>query len=114
MSVAALAREHLLGFLRALREAGIAAPAPKRADFLLSIAASPPQDVDAAVVFGNGRDLLRVVDRVAQLLGQHPLDDWLAEHEEVFVQRVLKADPPVVLSRLELAISKCRAGDRWW
>ncbi len=47
MSVAALAREHLLGFLRALREAGIAAPAPKRADFLLSIAASPPQDVDA-------------------------------------------------------------------
>ena len=45
--MAALAREHLLGFLRALREAGIAAPAPKRADFLLSIAASPPQDVDA-------------------------------------------------------------------
>ena len=47
MSVAGLARAHLLGFLRALREAGIAAPAPKRADFLLSIAASPPEDVDA-------------------------------------------------------------------
>lgn len=47
MSVAVLAREHLLGFLRALREVDIAAPAPKRADFLLSIAASPPQDVGA-------------------------------------------------------------------
>jgi uncharacterized protein len=47
VSVAGLARDHLLGFLRALREAGIAAPAPKRADFLLSIVASPPESVDA-------------------------------------------------------------------
>ena len=47
MSVAVLAREHLLGFLRALREAGVAAPAPKRADFLLSLVTSPPADVDA-------------------------------------------------------------------
>jgi uncharacterized protein len=47
VSVAVLARQHLLMFLRALGEAGIAAPAPKRADFLLSIAASPPEDVEA-------------------------------------------------------------------
>jgi uncharacterized protein with von Willebrand factor type A (vWA) domain len=47
VSAAVLAREHLLGFLRALREAGIAAPAPKRTDFLLSIVASPPEEVDA-------------------------------------------------------------------
>jgi uncharacterized protein with von Willebrand factor type A (vWA) domain len=47
VSAAALAREHLLGFVRAVREAGIAAPAPKRSDFLLSIAASPPENVDA-------------------------------------------------------------------
>ena len=46
MSSAGLARAHLVGFLRALREAGIAAPVPKPADFLLSIAASPPEDVD--------------------------------------------------------------------
>ena len=47
MSATAVAREHLLAFLRALREAGVAAPAPKRADFLLSLVTSPPGDVDA-------------------------------------------------------------------
>jgi uncharacterized protein with von Willebrand factor type A (vWA) domain len=47
VSATALAREHLLRFLRALNEASIAVPAPKQADFLLAITASPPEDVDA-------------------------------------------------------------------
>jgi uncharacterized protein with von Willebrand factor type A (vWA) domain len=41
------AREHLLRFLRALNEAGIAAPAFKQADFLLALTRSPPEHIDA-------------------------------------------------------------------
>ena len=42
-----LAREHLHGFLRALEDAGVAVAPPKKADFLVSLVASPPADVDA-------------------------------------------------------------------
>lgn len=42
-----LAGEHLHGFLRSLDEAGMAVSAPKKADFLLSVVASPPGDVEA-------------------------------------------------------------------
>jgi uncharacterized protein with von Willebrand factor type A (vWA) domain len=41
-----LAREHLHAFLRALEDAGVAVSSPKKADFLLSLVASPPDDVD--------------------------------------------------------------------
>ena len=44
---AALAREHLHGFLRALEEAAVAVSSPKKADFLMALVASPPDDVDA-------------------------------------------------------------------
>ena len=47
MSASEPAREHLLRFLRALNEAGVAAPAPKQADFLRALRASPPQDIGA-------------------------------------------------------------------
>jgi hypothetical protein len=40
------AREHLHAFLRALEDAGVTVASPKKADFLLSIVASPPADVD--------------------------------------------------------------------
>jgi uncharacterized protein len=44
---AALAREHLHAFLRALEEAAVAVSSPKKADFLMALVASPPDDVDA-------------------------------------------------------------------
>jgi uncharacterized protein with von Willebrand factor type A (vWA) domain len=47
MPAVALARERLHAFLRALEEAGAGASPPKRADFLVSLVASPPADVDA-------------------------------------------------------------------
>jgi uncharacterized protein with von Willebrand factor type A (vWA) domain len=39
------ARDHLHGFLRALEDAGVAIASPKKADFLVSLVASPPDDV---------------------------------------------------------------------
>ena len=47
MTAATQAREHLLAFLRALNECGLTVPAPKQADFLLALTASPPDDVEA-------------------------------------------------------------------
>jgi uncharacterized protein len=44
MSVAA-ATEHLHGFLRSLEDAGVGPSPPKKADFLLAVAASPPDSV---------------------------------------------------------------------
>jgi uncharacterized protein with von Willebrand factor type A (vWA) domain len=41
-----LARDHLHAFLRALEDTGVAVASPKKADFLMSIVASPPADVD--------------------------------------------------------------------
>jgi uncharacterized protein len=41
------ARDHLHAFLRALEEAGVAVSSPKKADFLMALVASPPDDVDA-------------------------------------------------------------------
>jgi uncharacterized protein with von Willebrand factor type A (vWA) domain len=41
-----LARDHLHGFLRALEDAGVSVAPPKKADFLVSLVASPPADVD--------------------------------------------------------------------
>lgn len=46
MPAAALARDHLHGFLRALEDAGVAVAPPKKADFLVSLVASPPANVD--------------------------------------------------------------------
>jgi uncharacterized protein len=46
MPAAALARDHLHGFLRALEDAGVGVAPPKKADFLVSLVASPPADVD--------------------------------------------------------------------
>jgi uncharacterized protein with von Willebrand factor type A (vWA) domain len=46
MPAAALARDHLHAFLRALEDAGVAVASPKKADFLVSLVASPPADVD--------------------------------------------------------------------
>ena len=57
-----LAREHLHGFLRALEDAGIAVAPPKKADFLVSLVASPPATVDAlfwrarVTLVGNAED----------------------------------------------------------
>jgi uncharacterized protein with von Willebrand factor type A (vWA) domain len=45
MPSVALARDHLHAFLRALEDAGVAVASPKKADFLVSIVASPPADV---------------------------------------------------------------------
>jgi uncharacterized protein with von Willebrand factor type A (vWA) domain len=45
MPAALLARDHLHAFLRALEDAGVAVASPKKADFLMSIVASPPDDV---------------------------------------------------------------------
>ena len=42
MPAAELARDHLHGFLRALEDAGVAVAPPKKADFLVSLVASPP------------------------------------------------------------------------
>ena len=42
-----LAREHLHGFLRALEDAGVCVPPPKKADFLVALTASPPENVGA-------------------------------------------------------------------
>jgi uncharacterized protein with von Willebrand factor type A (vWA) domain len=44
---ATLARDHLHAFLRALEDAGVAVGSPKKADFLVALVASPPDDVDA-------------------------------------------------------------------
>jgi len=41
-----LAREHLHGFLRALEDAGVAIAPPKKADFLVSLVASPPEGIE--------------------------------------------------------------------
>jgi hypothetical protein len=41
------AREHLHAFLRALEDAGVAVSSAKKADFLMAVVASPPDDVDA-------------------------------------------------------------------
>jgi uncharacterized protein with von Willebrand factor type A (vWA) domain len=46
MPVGAIARDHLHAFLRALEDAGVAVASPKKADFLVSLVASPPADVD--------------------------------------------------------------------
>ena len=53
MTTATLAREHLLAFLRALNECGLTVPAPKQADFLLALTASPPGDVES--LYWRGR-----------------------------------------------------------
>jgi uncharacterized protein with von Willebrand factor type A (vWA) domain len=42
-----MARDHLHAFLRALEDAGVAVSSPKKADFLMSLVASPPEHVDA-------------------------------------------------------------------
>src|SRR4051812_37465765 len=42
-----LARDHLHAFMRALEEAGVTVSSPKKADFLVALVASPPDDVDA-------------------------------------------------------------------
>jgi uncharacterized protein len=41
-----LARDHLHAFLRGLEDAGVVVAPPKKADFLVSLVASPPTDVD--------------------------------------------------------------------
>ncbi len=41
-----LAREHLHGFLRALEDAGLSVAPPKKADFLVSLVASPPEGIE--------------------------------------------------------------------
>ena len=56
------AQDHLHAFLRALGEAGVAVSPPKRADFLLAVAASPPEDV--AGLYWRAR-LTLVTDREA-------------------------------------------------
>jgi uncharacterized protein len=47
VSATLAARDHLHAFLRALEDAGVAAAASKRADFLMALTASPPDGVDA-------------------------------------------------------------------
>ncbi|HTE64456.1 MAG TPA: VWA domain-containing protein [Solirubrobacteraceae bacterium] len=47
MPAVAIARDHLHAFMRALEDAGVAVSPPKKADFLVAIVASPPDDVDA-------------------------------------------------------------------
>jgi uncharacterized protein len=42
-----LARDHLHAFLRSLEDAGVAVSSPKKADFLIALVASPPNDVGA-------------------------------------------------------------------
>jgi uncharacterized protein len=42
-----VARDHLHAFLRALEDTGVAVSPPKKADFLMSLVASPPERVDA-------------------------------------------------------------------
>jgi len=42
-----VARDHLHAFLRALEDTGVAISPPKKADFLMSLVASPPEHVDA-------------------------------------------------------------------
>ena len=67
--VDALAREHLHGFLRALEEAGVGVSPPKQADFLVSLVASPPEDVDglywrARVTLVTGAEAFAAFDAV--------------------------------------------------
>jgi uncharacterized protein with von Willebrand factor type A (vWA) domain len=64
-----LAGEHLRGFLRSLADAGVAVSPPKQADFLLSLVASPPADVEALywrarVTTVTGRDAFAAFDAV--------------------------------------------------
>ena len=56
------AQDHLHAFLRALTETGVAVSPPKRADFLRSLVASPPEDL--AGLYWRAR-LTLVTDREA-------------------------------------------------
>jgi uncharacterized protein with von Willebrand factor type A (vWA) domain len=47
MPAVLIARDHLHAFMRALEDAGVAVSPPKKADFLVALVASPPDDVDA-------------------------------------------------------------------
>jgi uncharacterized protein with von Willebrand factor type A (vWA) domain len=47
MPATLVTRDHLHAFLRALEDAGVAISTPKKADFLMSLVASPPGDVGA-------------------------------------------------------------------
>ena len=63
------AEDHLHAFLRALAEAGVAVSPPKRADFLMSVVASPPDDVTglywrARVTLVTGREAFPAFDAV--------------------------------------------------
>lgn len=63
------AQDHLHAFLRALAEAGVAASAPKQADFLMSLVASPPADITglywrARLTLVTDREAFAVFDAV--------------------------------------------------
>jgi hypothetical protein len=48
------------------------------------------------------------MDQSIQTIAQDLLDNRLSNHQEVLVKRVFKADPPIVLARDEIPISKGR------
>ena len=69
MGAVGTARDHLHGFMRALEESGVGASPPKQADFLFSLVASPPDDVDglywrARVTLVTGSDAFPAFDAV--------------------------------------------------
>lgn len=75
----------------------------------LDLAAKISRHGDALVRLLDAGDVLGVVYAGADLLEplrQDPLDHGLADHEEVLVQAVLEAHPPLILAGFPLSLAK--------